>query len=413
MGGVSSPEAVLDRLPRTMAASMNEQLARREFLFPVERRLLAGRLEWLAGLEPAQFDRLFAALKGIEARMPLSPKAKDNEAFSIENTAVIARSPLYPEWRREAERVFATIDDGAEKLSPASPIPRLLFCVLPAGLPAASDPWNDAPPGGIRVSLEAEFGAIQSDLLAAIARRKPPRELESVEWTWIVACEARPYTELSPATVVTWEETAKLRRTFLDHLNDVHRTLRSVDQTMSTLERIDLSAFLPSRLTSDMRLREFVRSLLLSGNGSLVINNSFVQWCASEALRRAQPQALLAAFGIRDKPKPFSSLAWFEDQSRANPTPDQPDLAGSLIDDQMLSQYVSLTTRRLKPYAGRTLALFAAVDRNSALVFPPDPGKTTGEWTRPKLPLPAVSEACLRWLETTVPTGKVHDSSGK
>jgi hypothetical protein len=387
-----------------MAASMNEQLGRRELLFPVEQRLLTSRLEWLGSLDPAKFERLFSTLKSIEARMQLSPRPKDDQAFSIENTAIIARSPLYPEWRREAERVFAAIDDGAEKLHPASSIPRLLFCVLPAGLPAASDPWQNTPPGGVRVSLEAEFGSIQSDLLAAIARRNPPPELEPIESTWLVACEARPYSECAAATVVTWEETAKLRRTLLDQLNDVHRTLHSVDQTMSALERIDLSTFLPPRLTTDIRLREFVRTLLLSGNGSLVINNSFVQWCASEALRRAQPQVLLAAFGIRDKPKPFSSLAWFEDQHRANPTPDQPDPAGSLVDDQMLSEYVYLTARRLKPYAGRTLAFFVGADRNSALVLPADPTKTP----RPKLSSAALTDICLDWLST----GKVHDSSG-
>jgi hypothetical protein len=404
MGGISNPEVVLHRLPRTMAASMNEQLARRGLLFPVERRLLMSRLDWLESLEPAQFDRLFAPLKSIEARMQLSPRPKDDQAFSIENTAIIARSPLYPEWRREAERVFAAIDDGAEKSHPSPSFPRLLFCVLPAGLPAAADPWKDAPPGGMRVSLEAEFGAVQSDLLAAIARRKRPQELEPIEWTWIVACEARPYAELAATTLITWEETARLRRTFLDHLNEVHRTLRSVDQTIAALERIDLSEFLPARLTGDVRVREFVRSLLLTGNGSLVINNSFVQWCASEALRRAQPRVLMASFGIRDKPKPFSSLAWFEDQTRANPTPDVPDPAGSLVDDQMLSEYVYLTARRLKPYAGRTLAFFVGVDRNSALVFPPDPAKTP--WS--KLSSAALKDTCLDWLET----GKVHDSSG-
>ena len=198
---------------------------------------------------------------------------------------------------------------------------------------------------------------------------------------------------------MTWDETAKVRRAFLDRLNDVHRTLRSVDETMSALERIDLSALLPARLTADPRLREFVRSLLLSGNGSLVINNSFVQWCASEALRRAQPQVLLAGFGVRDKPKPFSSLAWFEDQTRANPTPDQPDPAGSLIDDQVLSRYVYLTARRLKPYAGQTMAVFAARGGNWALVIPPAAPGSSGEWIPSKTSAQALTDRCLSWLE--------------
>ena len=123
-----------------------------------------------------------------------------------------------------------------------------------------------------------------------------------------------------------------------------------------------------------------------------------MQWCASEALRRVQPQVLVAAFGIRDKPKPFSSLAWFEDQSRANPVPDQPDPAGSLVDDAMLSRYVYLTARRLAPYAGRTLAWFTVADRKAAVLAAPDRKQP---WLRTDRPVSAAEmrEACLNWLK--------------
>lgn len=398
MSSAVSREALIARLPRTMAASMNEQLARRNLLFPVERQLLESRLEWLEHLGRTEFDLLFEAVNAIESRISLPALSKDAGGLSIENTAIIARSPLYPDWRREIERAFASIDDGAAKLHPPSQIPRLLICILPGGLPASPDPWEDALPGGTNVTFEHEFGEIQEELLAVIVHRECPAALTPIESTWIAACEERPYRDLTPATVVAWDDVARLRREFLDRLNAIGKTLRSVDETMSMLERMDLNALLPPRLTGDPRLREFIRTLLLSGNGALVISNSFVEWCASEGLRRAQPQVLVAAFGIRDKPKPFSSLAWFEDQARANTVPDQPDPEGSLVDAAMLSRYVYLTARRLAPYSGHTVACFATADRKSALLVVPD---VKQNWLlRADRPVSAreMRESCLNWL---------------
>ena len=125
-------------------------------------------------------------------------------------------------------------------------------------------------------------------------------------------------------------------------------------------------------------MREFVRALLLSGNGSLVFNNSFVQWGASEALRRAQPQALIAAFGVRPKLKPFSSTVLFEDQHRNNPAPDADDPEGSLIDALELSNYVHYAGQRVAAYQGRTLTLMAAcgLDRVLAIGGPQPPSSS-------------------------------------
>ena len=41
--------------------------------------------------------------------------------------------------------------------------------------------------------------------------------------------------------------------------------------------------------TADV-LRAFVRDVLLTGNGTLFVNNTFVEWAAVQALRRAQPE---------------------------------------------------------------------------------------------------------------------------
>ena len=399
MGQDVDREAAIARLPRSIAASMNEQLARRDLLFPVEQRLLDGRLEWLAHLGRDEFDRLFQAVNSVESRIPLpAVSKKDAGHSSIEYTAILARSPLYPEWRREVERAFAAIDEGAGKIQPLPSIPRLLVCVLPKGLPPNPDPWEEPPPGAVRVTFEREFGAFAGDLLVGLSQREPHPALTPIEHTWIVACDGAPYTNLTAATLLSWDETARLRREFLDRLNAISKTLHSVDETISNLERTDLRPLLPPRLTADPRLSEFVRELLLSGNGALVLNNSFVEWCASEALRRAQPQVLVAAFGIRDRPKPFSSLAWFEDQTRASAAPDQPDPQGSLVDGAMLSRYVYLTARRLAPYSGQTMVWFTTMDSASALLVAPGrAGKLLG------LPNRAVSAAqmrefCVNWL---------------
>jgi hypothetical protein len=143
-------------------------------------------------------------------------------------------------------------------------------------------------------------------------------------------------------------------------LNNIRRDLRSVDDTNQDLKRLDIGKYVGPAIDSRPRVREFVRGLLLSGNGSLVFPNSFVQWGASEALRRAQPQVLLASFGMRQKLKPFSSTVLFEDQHRSNPTPDEDDPAGSLVDAMMLAQYVHLASQRVSAYEGHTLTLLAA-----------------------------------------------------
>jgi hypothetical protein len=390
-------EAIVERLPRTFAPAMREQLARREVLFPAEQRLLENRLEWLRELTRSDFDRLFAPVKALESRMTLPHWRKGESRFSIEDTAILARSPLYAEWRAEVEKVFAVIDAGAEKLGRAKFHPRLLFCVLPAGLPPAPEPWNDVP-GGARVPLTRPFAEIQPELLGALSRRSLPADLETVEGTWVLACESGPFGSLPDAVVLCWDRTTRLRREFLDKLNSISKALKSADEAIWQLERTDMTGLLAPELVRDPRVREFLRTLLLSGNGSLVFNNSFVQWGASEALRRAQPQVLIASFGIRTKPKPFSSIVLFEDQTRRNPTSDQPDLDGSRIDGEILSRYVHLTAERLAPYAGRTLTLFAVADRNYALaVFPDRDGRGRREASAASGNL---VETCLHWLET-------------
>lgn len=111
---------------------------------------------------------------------------------------------------------------------------------------------------------------------------------------------------------------------------------------------------------------EFVRAVFLSGNGALIFPNSFVEWAASEAFRRARPSLLAARFGVRSKPKPFTAVAVFEDPDEVNPLPPVDDLEGSTLDAEVLAPYIWLAAARFEEYRSSTVCLCLAEKVNQA-----------------------------------------------
>ena len=103
----------------------------------------------------------------------------------------------------------------------------------------------------------------------------------------------------------------------------------------------------PRKLTASHRLRKFMIDLYLSGNGALIFSNAFVEWAASEVLRRARPRTIVARFGMRSKPKPFTSIAIFENQQRVSSLPDVDDPENSAIDAAILARYVWLAAAQV------------------------------------------------------------------
>lgn len=364
---------LIARLPRTFGPSLNDQFRQWDLLFPAEQRALQAQLDWLSALPAEQFTQLFAPLLAVENRMDLPRWQPGAAGLSIHDVGVLARSPLYPQWRSEVEKIFARIDDAVASANPLQHIPRLVLCILPAGLPLSSQPlWPELSKQGTWIPLGQPFSKLQPQLLAALASRKLPPTLQPDESTWFVECDFRGE---STGTVLCWTALAAIRREFLNRLNTISRDLKSADQATDDLRRADIARLLGPPLASQPRVREFLRSVFLTGNGSLVFNNSFVQWASSEALRRVQPQVLIAGFGVRPKLKPFSSMVLFEDQTRSNPTPDEDDPAGSLIDALLLSQYVYLSAQRLPAYQSRSITLFAAAGLDKVLLLAPPTSK--------------------------------------
>ncbi len=395
------PSDLLDRLPRTFIPLLNEQLSHWDQLFPAEQRPIRATLNYLAGLAEDEFQRLIEPIKQLEKKMQLPRWTPHSDRLSIEETSMLARSPFYPEWRAEVARFFEEVNASIGAAGdPAPGKHKLVVSVLPAGLPLESASlWPRLAAKGRWGQLTAPFGKSMDDFVAALAARTAPPGAELIEHTWVLESTARfaRQTPRPALTVLSYEALAGVRNEFRRRLNEIEKDLRSADETYDSLRKLDMSRALGPSLGPDPRLREFVRNLFLSGNGAVLFNNSFVQWGASEALRRAQPQAMICCFGIRLKLKPFSSLVLFEDQNRANPVPDEEDPAGSLIDIQLLCDYIYLATERLPSYAGRTAHIFAACDSDTILlVAPPDflplPGPVE------PLPLVRLQEAALDWL---------------
>lgn len=395
MEGVS-PD-IRDRLPRTVAIALNEQRRTWDRLFPAEQRLYSAQIGWLEALPPKDLQALFAPVQELESRMEVSRLDPGQARLTIADTGVLARSPLYPKWRSEVEKAFAAVEKGVENDERLKPAPRLVVCLLPAGLPLdGQELWGRVSAQGRWATLSQRPGTALPAFVDALAARKTEPRFEPVETTWLVEADARFVKRASSGlTVLSFAELAAVRRAFLDRLNNIPKDLSGADRAHDDLRDMNLAKLMPGRLLSAVSVREFTRTLLMSGNGALVFGNSFVQWGSSEAFRRAQPQALVACFGIRNRPKPFSSIVMFEDQNRANPAPDVPDPAGSLADAELLSEYVVRSAQRLSPYSGHTVHILAVEDAQRVLLLEPRPVLPAGkaiEWQ-------VLERAALGWLE--------------
>ena len=148
----------------------------------------------------------------------------------------------------------------------------------------------------------------------------------------------------------------------------------------------------------------FVREVLLAGNGTLITNNTFVEWSAVQALRRAQPRILVTRFGVRDKLKPFSSMILFSQARASDQIPIIQDPVGSFIDVEQLSYYVWLNAEKNPAYRKKTLYLFLAEGVNEMLAIRSDvPAAATSQ-----LPPARLSDVCAtmaQWLGVSTPNG--------
>lgn len=391
---------VLKQLPLTFLPYVNQQLTQWSYLFPRERQAVESLLLYLAKLNAAQSGRLFHQVVALEEKMGVRHWHFSTTEQTIENSSELARSPYFQEWRRAVQAVFDEADqywkaiDGAAgrvknrlvlidiphslSLDSARPWRRWQGIGRPLQLDSGSAESSDGP---LERMLTGRYGtaSLGGGLLDVVASR---RDAEPAD-TWVVdagsslvdaVLERRRSNRLSSREILlSYERLGTYRERFSHEMNTMHKDLADADAVYDRLRKVEVTPWCPEEVISNPAVREFVRSLYLSGNGAVIFGNSFVEWAASEAFRRARPALVAARFGLRKKPKPFTGVAVFDNPDKVNPLPSVDDVTGSAADAQMLALYVWLAASRLEEYRRATVCVCVAEGIAQAyIVAPPE-----------------------------------------
>jgi hypothetical protein len=409
---------VLNQLPLTFLPFANQQLRDWQFLFPNERRATEQLLLYVNSLSPDESSALFAEVTALEEKMNVRSWKFSTSEQTIENASLLARSPYFQEWRRAVQAVFdaaerhATTTEGAP-----APANRLVLIEIPRPLDlAAVSVWQrwgqlgrplnlEIPPnlsGSVLQNLVVGNPQLSNGLLGKVTQRARNQYAEA----WVIDAghalidSALALPPAGPGAaqpvLLSYSRLDACRQNFSREMNTMRKDLSDADAVYDRLRKVDLAPSCPAEVAGDPAAREFVRNLYLSGNGAVIFSNSFVQWAASEAFRRARPRFLAARFGVRSKPKPFTAVAVFENPDQVNPLPAVDDLPGSAVDAQILALYIWLAAVRYEEYAHATVCVCVAESLSQAcVVAPPEFAIAPGQST---LSVDSLDRALHEWI---------------
>ncbi|MGA2888812.1 MAG: hypothetical protein ABSE51_12235 [Terracidiphilus sp.] len=381
--GLADYRRSIERLPVTMRPALHQQLARWETLFPFEQNNLTGFLDGIDSFSPEALNALTAKLRALEVKMDVGHWNFSETNDTLENAGQLARSAYFAEWRSAVQEVYQAIETSARSSAHSEPEQRrLILLFLPENLPV--DPaaaWKQWGTQGREIKIAGD----SRELRELVAGRQPgqpgicallkQRESYDSADLWFIDADARLKDALtssafSAASCLSYEALKPFRDNFLAELNTIPKDMAVADRTISTLRQTNWKRWWPSELAGQERLLNFMVNLFLSGNGALIFSNAFVEWAASEALRRARPQVVVACFGMRSKPKPFTGIAIFENQEKISPVPNTDDPENSAVDAAILAHYLWLAAGRYSEYDG-ALCLCVAEHPDSAYVVAP------------------------------------------
>ena len=413
---------LLARLPATVHAFILVELQKWPLLFAPEQRYQRALLEHLSGAA-AGIARIETD-SGIDRIAERSPSRFQDEA-----QALLRKRGAFVGWRGAVDAFFRTIDPAIEaQLYPADAPRRLIVQIYSRDIAVQREKlWGRFKGTGLRVPLNLDgtrgtdaflqslFG-VHEPAHGAPALLTAARASEAFD-AWLVEahealhalCDPSPAKERSAATGSPTGLSYDRLRGYRDELTRaLNRKIQSgveSPQAFAAYARsLQIAPPAGALLEASDVLVAFVRDVLLTGNGTLLMNNTFVEWAAAQALRRAQPRVLVTRFGVRDRLKPFSSMVLFSQPRASDRIPVSQDPAGSFIDVEQLCYYVWLNAEKNPAYRGRTLYLFLAEDVDEMLAI--RPSASTASASRPApARLSDVHATMTQWLGLPAATG--------
>lgn len=372
-GDLESYRALVRRLPITVRPAFNGQLAGWETLFPFERQRFRDLMLGIASFDSSRFNAVTAPLRELENKMGVQSWNFSQNADTMENASLLARSAEYSEWRNQVQRFYSAVQDAAHSSAPPqAPQPRIIVAVLPKSLPFdRASVWKKWGSAGVEISVDGDASRIAELMLGeTLPAGKLSPETEASD-LWLIDAAAGISAVHNQASILSFAALGPLRERVLAEVNTVPKSIEVTDQTLAAIRTHNWDQWWPPELKGDPLLNKFVIDVYLSGNGALIFSNAFVEWAASEANRRARPRVLFARFGLRAKPKPFTGIAIFENQQRISALPDVDDPQGSALDAIVLARYILLSAQRY-PESAQTAFFCVAESAQSAYLVLPD-----------------------------------------
>jgi hypothetical protein len=389
-------KGLLERLPVTFGAFFHDQMKDWNLLFPAEQDYYERLFALIDRSDPKLIDELFAPLRRVEERMAVNGRTWPKGQFTLEQVDFLNRNPHYTEWRKAVSAVFARLDPLLDQEMARRGHARLVIVAAPGELPVASGRmWLRIRDRGKAIAVEPSEAGL-ADMLHGRGARPLTAEYRRRPYdTWII--EASDSLAGAAEVHISYEGLHKYRERLIE---EVQRTVEREQvtgprQLGARLKQLKLHPD-DGELAGDPVMAEFVRAVLLSGNGTLLINNTFVEWAAVQAVRRARPSLAVISFGIRNKVKPFSSLLIYADQDKATPVPTQMDTMGTYVDLEIFYQYIWQEFEKHAEYRNNTAYLFVAEGIDELLVIAPRDFPLLE--ARARVTMPEVGLRAREWL---------------
>jgi hypothetical protein len=352
-------KGLLDRLAPTFSTFFFEQFEDWELLFPAEQNYQERLFSLLDRSAPQEVDALFRPLREVEARMGVNEKTWPRRHFTLDQVEFLARNPHYQEWRQAIAGVFARIDPLLNAEVARNSHARLVIVTIPSEIPAGPDRmWLRLRDKGKRVPLDVGEG---DDYLPALLAGGGANSIAGLYSkkpydSWIISAGR---TTLSGGVTLSYEDLKDYRSRLMSEVRRIVEVEKVAGprQLAKQLKELKVRAS-EGAFAEDAKLAEFVRAVLLMGNGCLLINNTFVEWATVQSIRRARPSVVIVSFGIRNKLKPFTSMLINTDQDSASPIPNQMDVLGTYIDLEVFYQYIWQEFEKYPEYRNNTAYLF-------------------------------------------------------